>query len=79
MPTQYVSFDVTVTARVDYQMERWDYGIPGSPTFVDPNPETVRVSGLAIEGFLLDGVTVLLQDVLEDLAADVALRKGEWK
>lgn len=79
MPVQYVTFSVEVTARVDCQMERWDYGVPGSPTFVDPRPDTVRVRGLAIEDISIDAMPEKLQDMLEDLAADVALQKGEWK
>ena len=79
MPVQYVSFDVTVTCRVDCEMERNDYGVSGSPIWYEPDPDTIEVSAIDIEGFSVDGIPKELLEHLEELAAETALADGEWQ
>lgn len=58
---QYVTFEVTITARVDAELGRDDCW-------------TVKeVSGIGI-----DGSDQEMLDYIEELAAEVALGKGEW-
>lgn len=61
MPVQYVSFEITVTARVDADLDRSDCWIVS------------EVSGIGI-----DGSSQGLLEYIEEIAAEVALEKGEW-
>ena len=61
MPVQYVSFEVTVTARVDANLDRSDCWIVS------------EVSGIGV-----DGSSQGLLEYIEEIAAEVALEKGEW-
>ncbi len=79
MPVQYVSFNVTVTARVDADTERCDYGVKGSPVWDEIKPETLSVSGMEIEGFSLDAMPKDVREYLEEMAAETALADGEWE
>lgn len=80
MPTKYVNFQIEVTARVDATMERNDYGVDGSPVWYEPNPDSLEVSGIEIEGveISLASVGETLYDLVEDIAAETALMEGEW-
>lgn len=80
MPVQYVTFSLEVTARVDCEMERNDYGVPGSPVWYEPNPDTLEISNIAFEdvNISVDNLPKDVQDLIEEMAAETALAKGEW-
>ena len=80
MPTQFVTFTVEVTARVDCEMERNDYGVTGSPVWYEPNPDTMDVSSVAFDdvNISLDGLSKDVRDLIEEKAAEAAMEKGEW-
>lgn len=79
MPVQYVTVYLEVTARIDCEFERNDYGVKGSPVWYEADPDTIEVSGIDIEGFGVDGIPKELLEHIEELAAEKALEKGEWK
>ena len=61
MSVQYVTFEVTVTARVDANLDRSDCWIVS------------EVSGIGV-----DGSSQGLLEYIDEIAAEVALEKGEW-
>lgn len=67
MPVRYVSFDVTVTCRVDA-----NEGASG-------NMIVSEVSGLCIADFSLAKNMKDVLEHLEELAAETALANGEWQ
>ena len=80
MARQTATFDVSVTALLEANMVRFDYGVPGSP--VEYEPEDIKFADLSIE---IEGVSVLLADLPKELR-DVLLglaqgqsEEGEWK
>lgn len=81
MPVRYVSFDVTVTCRVDAETERCDYGVRGSPVWDEIKPETLSVSCVAIDevNISLDAMPKDVREYLEEMAAETALADGEWE
>lgn len=81
MPTQYVTFTIEITARVDCEMERSDYGVPRSPVFYEPNPDTFEVSGLEVYGHGVDinALPKNLKEMIEDEAIETATRLDGWE
>ena len=78
MHTQFVTFNIEVTARVDAVSRRDRSDIVGVP---DQWVYDVReVSGVSIEGVGIGVASVCapLYELVEELAADVAITKGEW-
>lgn len=76
MPVQYVTFSLEVTARVDADGHLTDYGVDRSPVWTEY--EITEVSGIEIEGFSIDNLPKDVQDLIEEMAAETALAKGEW-
>jgi len=68
MRTQYVTFQVEVTARVDAYEHKND-------VLTIAEVSSVMVEGVAIS---LATVPAALYDILEDTAAETALTKDEW-
>jgi len=81
MPVQYVTFSVEVTARVDCDLHREDYGVRGSPVFLEPDLATIDVCLMEIDGveIPLDMLSKQVKDALEDRAAEAAIEQGEWE
>jgi len=61
MSTQYITFTVELTARVDAELGRDDCW------------KVVEVSKIGVDGSSQD-----LLEYIEELAAETALRNGEW-
>lgn len=81
MPVQYVSFDVTVTCRVDCEMERNDYGVRGSPVWYEPDLNTIEVSAIAFDEVNISSSAIPkdLLEHIEEIAAEKAMDNGEWE
>lgn len=78
MHTQFVTFQLEVTARVDAVSRRDRSDIVGVP---DQWVYDVReVSGVSIEGIDIPIASVCapLYELVEELAAETAISKGEW-
>lgn len=78
MPTQFVKFQLEVTARVDAVSRRDRSDIAGVP---DQWVYDVReVSGIEVDGvdITVASVCAPLYELVEELAAEVAITKGEW-
>jgi hypothetical protein len=61
-----------VEATVWADMERNDYGVPGSPTWYEADVTSVEIE--------INGVKVKdCPDELYELAAEAAIEKGEWE
>lgn len=78
MHTQFVTFQLEVTARVDAVSRRDRSDIVGVP---DQWVYDVReVSGISIEGidFPIAEMRVDVAQLIEELAAETAISKGEW-
>lgn len=58
-----------IVAEFTAEEERTDYGVPGSPILIDPDPNTVHVMSLEILGITVDPTTLPapLLDALLDL------------
>lgn len=81
MPTKYVKFFVEVYARVDCEMEMSDFGVPGSPTFVEPDPSSFKISNISILDVDLDkkNIPARLLVFLEEEAIEASYNDGEWE
>ena len=66
MPVRYVTFGVTVTARVDANEDR------------SGNMIVSEVGSLCIGDFSLDKELKDVREYLEETAAETALADGEW-
>jgi len=71
---RYLTFDVTVTCRVDADTERCDYGVKGSPVWDEIKPETLEVSMISIDDMSGD-----VLECIKELAYEKALEDGEWQ
>lgn len=78
MPTQYVTFTVEVSARVDATARRDRSDIVGVPDMYVY--EVTDVSAVSVEGidFPLASMPKDVAELVEEFAAEAALNKGEW-
>ena len=80
MAVQTVKINLEVYVRLQANMVRSDYGVPGSPVFyeaedIDFADYTVEIEGVECELKLLPKE---LQDVILELAEEQS-RKGDWE
>ena len=78
MPTQYVTFTVEFSARVDATARRDRSDIVGVPDMLVY--EVTDVSAVSMDGvdFLLASMPKDVAELVEEFAAEAALNKGEW-
>lgn len=72
MASKTITFEVEVTVRVDARMVKSDYGVPGSPVWMQPED-------MVVDGKLdIDGVDVRFSDLPDSLTVMFRERAMEY-
>lgn len=81
MSSMQVTLYIEVCATVRCQMERSDYGVPGSPVWYEPDPASFKVEDVSFDdvNIALASLPQNVQDMVMDAAIEAAVNKGEWE